>query len=153
MSIEQLKTALAPILQTLSALSPDDNAKGVLDDKHPIASLGELRALFREGVESGWLCDKGEDPVRFSRVQKAAGDDALGIDAVSMTAPGPGHTHPRGEFDLCFAVDDGATFDENPEGWTVYPAGSWHVPSVSGGRMDILYFLPGGAIRFEPKPS
>ena len=26
-------------------------------------------------------------------------------------------------------------------------------PGVSGGTMAILYFLPGGAIRFEPRPG
>ena len=44
-------------------------------------------------------------------------------------------------------------FDGHAEGWTVYPSGSWHVPSVAGGVMDILYFLPGGAIRFEADPN
>ena len=68
-----------------------------------------------------------------------------------MDKPGPGHEHPAGEFDLCFAVDAGARFDDRPEGWTVYPPGSWHVPTVTGGRMDILYFLPGGKIRFGPR--
>ena len=57
---------------------------------------------------------------------------------------------------LCFAlttVDGAPTFDGHPPGWTVYPPGSWHVPTVAGGVMDILYFLPGGAIRFEPQPA
>jgi hypothetical protein len=35
----------------------------------------------------------------------------------------------------------------------VYPPKSWHVPTVEHGVMDILYFLPGGAITFEPKPA
>jgi len=33
------------------------------------------------------------------------------------------------------------------------PAVPGQVPTVTGGAMDILYFLPGGAIRFEPKPA
>ncbi|HJL17019.1 MAG TPA: DUF4863 family protein, partial [Sandaracinaceae bacterium LLY-WYZ-13_1] len=75
------------------------------------------------------------------------------IDCVHMDRPGPGHTHPNGEIDLCFAVRGEPTFDGHPPGWTVYPPGSWHVPTVEGGVMDILYFLPGGAIRFEPNPN
>jgi hypothetical protein len=70
-----------------------------------------------------------------------------------MAKPGPGHTHPNGEIDLCFAVSGAPRFDGNAPGWTVYPPNSWHVPTVEGGVMDILYFLPGGAIRFEPKPT
>ena len=60
-------------------------------------------------------------------------------------------THPNGEVDLCFTVDGNPTFDGNAPGWTVYEPGSWHVPSVADGVMDILYFLPGGAIKFGPK--
>ncbi len=69
-----------------------------------------------------------------------------------MKGVGPGHTHERGEVDLCFVVDGDPRFDGNPAGWTVYPPGSWHRPTVTGGAMDILYFLPDGAIRFEERP-
>ena len=40
-------------------------------------------------------------------------------------------------------------FDGNAPGWVVYGRGSAHVPTVTGGEMLILYFLPGGAIEFE----
>ena len=65
-----------------------------------------------------------------------------------MTAPGPMHVHPQGEIDLCFAEDGEPTFDGQPPGWVVYPPGSKHVPTVAGGKMLILYLLPGGAIEF-----
>ena len=55
--------------------------------------------------------------------------------------------------DLCFALDGDPTFDGNPPGWTVYGPESWHVPTVADGTMAILYFLPGGAIRFEERPA
>jgi hypothetical protein len=88
-------------------------------------------------------------PVRFSRVQKAADAAAFSVDAVHMSWVGAGHTHPNGEFDLCFVVEGEPSFDLQPEGWTVYGKDTWHEPTVRGGVMDILYFLPGGAIRFE----
>ena len=93
--------------------------------------------------------------MQFARVIKPADDPAgCSVDAVFMeNAEGPAHTHPNGEIDLCFAVSGDPRFDGAPEGWTVYPPGSWHVPTVEGGAMDILYFLPGGAIRFEAKPG
>jgi len=72
---------------------------------------------------------------------------------VIMDGPGPGHTHPKGEVEICFVLDGEPRFDGNPPGWTVYPPGSWHIPTVSGGKMAILYFLPEGAMRFEAQPG
>ncbi|MCB9652306.1 MAG: DUF4863 family protein, partial [Deltaproteobacteria bacterium] len=113
--------------------------------------LTRVRALMRAGVEAGWLCDREAGGVRFSRVQKSV-EGGLSIDAVHMSAPGPGHLHPNGEIDLCFAVSGAPTFDGRAPGWTVYGPGSWHVPTVAGGVMDILYFLPGGAMEFMAAP-
>jgi hypothetical protein len=66
-----------------------------------------------------------------------------------MTAPGPRHKHPRGEVNLSFALEGAPRFDGQPEGWVVFPPGSEHVPTVTGGRMLIAYFLPGGAIEWS----
>lgn len=156
MSRAQLLESLAPLVDTLRGLdAADPGAADLLAARHPLAELAELAALVRSGVEEGWLCDREGGGVRFSRVAKA-GDPAtapLSLDAVHMSGPGPGHTHPQGEFDLAFAVSGEPTFDGRPPGWTVYPPGSWHVPTVAGGVMDILYFLPDGAMRFEPRPA
>ncbi|HMR81389.1 MAG TPA: DUF4863 family protein [Polyangiaceae bacterium] len=155
-SLPALLEALQPLLAIIKTVDPTDpNAAATLSQALPpdSAQMAQLKALVRQGVEAGWLCDRENDGIRFSRVHKAAGADDWGIDAVHMNKPGPGHTHPNGEVDLCFAVSGSPTFDGKAPGWTVYPPGSWHVPTVSGGVMDILYFLPGGAIRFEPKPS
>ena len=59
----------------------------------------------------------------------------------------------RGEFDLCFALSGAPTFDGHPPGWVVLPPNSWHVPTVAGGRMAILYFLPGGAFQMGPETA
>ncbi len=155
-SLNALIDALEPLLEVIKAVDPKDpNAAAALAKELPMASpqMAAVQALVREGVEAGWLCDRENDGIRFSRVHKAAGSEDWGIDAVHMNKPGPGHTHPNGEVDLCFAVSGDPKFDGNEPGWTTYPPGSWHVPTVSGGVMDILYFLPGGAIRFGPKPS
>ncbi|HNC99809.1 MAG TPA: DUF4863 family protein [Myxococcota bacterium] len=40
-------------------------------------------------------------------------------------------------------------FDGHGERWVVYPPGSRHIPTVAGGRMFILYFVPNGALRFD----
>jgi len=148
--------ALAPVLEVVRGVDPSDPGAAAhlaatlpADDER----ITKLAAVLRDAVSAGTdVCHHEAGGVRFSRVKKP-GDDGLSVDAVHMDAPGPGHTHPNGELDLCFAVSGEPTFDGNAPGWTVYPPGSWHVPTVAGGVMDILYFLPGGAIRFEPDPG
>lgn len=152
-----LASALAPVLEVVRGIDPSDPqaAKQKLDEALPLEgeALRELATLVRRGVQEGWLCDReGAPGIRYSRVLKADQGGGLSVDCVHMSVPGPGHTHPNGEIDLCFAVSGAPRFDGNPPGWTVYPPGSWHVPAVEGGAMDILYFLPGGAIEFGPNP-
>jgi len=156
---EQLIEALGFVLELVKTLDPADpdtlsrlQAALPLDDPRMI----ELAALVRSGIDAGWLCEKQANGVRFSRPAAPTHPRTapLSIDAVQMSGAGPGHLHPTGEIDLCFAVEGEPRFDGNAPGWTVYPPGSWHIPTVSGGSMDILYFLPQGALEFcaEPRP-
>ncbi len=155
---ERLVDALAPVLEVVRQVDPADPeaAQSTLDAALPLGgeTMQALKSLVRTGVREGWLCEKSANGVSFSRV--AMPDHVktrpLSIDAVHMDGPGPGHTHGNGEIDLCFAVSGTPEFDGHPPGWVVYPPGSWHVPTVSGGSMDILYFLPDGALRFEDDP-
>lgn len=156
MTDPNLDRALATVLDVVRTIDPSDpEATAKLEAKLPSGgeALEALRAAVRAGVAAGELAARENDGIRFGRLRKAAADDDVSIDIVHMDKPGPGHTHPNGEIDLCFAVSGAPTFDGHAPGWTVYPPGSWHVPTVAGGAMDILYFLPGGAIRFEPKPE
>jgi hypothetical protein len=154
---ERFDTLLQPIIDAIAQLDPSDpGAAARVSELFPLdgPAMRELAELFERGVSQGWLCDRqGAPGIRYSRVRKARDERELSVDAVRMECPGPGHTHPNGEFDLCFAVSGQPSFDGNPPGWTVYPPGSWHVPSVTGGVMNILYFLPGGAIEFGPRPE
>jgi hypothetical protein len=156
MSAELLE-ALAPVLSVLKDVDVSDpGAAAALTERLPLSSpeLVRVGALVREGLTAGWLCPRGEGELRYGRAAKATEATAqFSIDTVDMRGAGPGHLHPDGEIDLCFAIDGDPTFDGHPPGWMVYPPGSWHVPTVSGGRMGILYFLPGGAIRFGPRPA
>ncbi len=152
---DAFEEALDAILEVVRGVDPaGPEASAALERALPPSGeqLTRLGSLVRQGVEEGWLAPREHGGIRFGRVRKAAGEEDLGVECVHMAAPGPGHTHPHGEIDLCFAVEGDPTFDGGPPGWCVYPPGSWHVPTVTGGTMDILYFLPGGAIRFEPKP-
>jgi hypothetical protein len=146
--------SLRPLLDFCAGLDlrQPDAARSALTRAFPLdgAVLRGVRAAMEAGVAAGTLCQRGAPPVQWSRVFKAAPETRdFSADAVLMSAPGPRHVHPNGEVDLCFALDGAPTFDGNPPGWTVYPPGSAHVPTVSGGTMLILYLLPGGAIEFQ----
>jgi len=108
--------------------------------------VGRVRTLALGAIDSAWLLPKANAGIRFGRLTK----DLAGcsVDAVLMDKPGPRHRHPNGEIDLCFARAGSPRFDGAPEGWVVYGKGSVHVPTVTGGEMLILYFLPGAAIEF-----
>ncbi len=152
-----LQDALAPVIDFLDGLDPSEpGAQEQLNERFPVdgAAMQAIAALFASGVADKSLCDRDGGPdVSYSRVAKSVGKSAMSIDAVRMQGPGPGHAHPNGEFDLCFAVSGSPRFDGKPAGWTVYGPNSWHVPTVADGTMNILYFLPGGAIQFGPKPE
>lgn len=149
--------ALAPVMEVVKSISPDaadaaTELQKALPLSHP--ALVAVREIVRQGVlEKSLAVRESQAPgggvVRFERLHKATDPQSLSVDLVHMSSPGPGHRHPNGEIDLCFAVDSGATFDGRAEGWTVYGKESWHVPTVASGSMDILYFLPGGAIVFD----
>ena len=145
---------LRPLLDFAAGLDLTDpeSARAALRRDFPEDGpfVQRLRSAMEQALDSGAICNRGEPPVRWSRVFKA-GEESRGFsaDAVLMSAPGPRHRHPNGEIDLCFALEGEPAFDGNPPGWTVYPPGSEHVPSVSGGTMLILYLLPQGAIEFS----
>ena len=112
----------------------------------------EARALSEELkrlLEAGEVANRGEPPVRWGRVAKA-GPDTLdfSIDVVDMTGAGPLHLHPNGEVNWCVPLEGEPTFEGCGRGWVVMPPDSRHVPAVAGGRMLIVYLLPGGAMEF-----
>jgi hypothetical protein len=139
-----------------------DAARG-LDLTEPVAARDELRRRFDpagkpaqalnaqllELLAQGRIAERGAMPVKFGRVAKATADtDDFSIDVVHMDGPGPHHRHPQGEVNYCIALDGEPRFDGHPAGWVVMPPGSGHVPTVSGGRMLIVYLLPQGQIEF-----
>lgn len=153
-----LLAAVLPILDYLRSAAPTGEpvTPEVLAEQFPLDGplLTAVRAKVVAGLDAGWLTPREANGVRFGRVAKPSPESRdFSIDAVDMDGPGPGHSHPMGEVDLCFALTEGAQFDGNPEGWVVYGPSSWHIPTVTDGRMAVLYFLPTGAIRFESQPS
>jgi len=156
MSKASLIEAIQPICARIRSLDLYKNdCKEILDTEFPLHRLSHIRTLVQQGLEEGWLCPRGGGDLSYGRLQKSTSPAILGVDTVDMNGIekdclGPGHEHPNGEIDLCFNISGNPNFDGHPEGWTVYPPKSWHIPTVTNGRMAILYFLPQGAIRFGP---
>ncbi len=161
---QALLEQLDPLLQRVATLPLDDcrdhEAAGRLAaalEKDLPAGGPEAIALgqaLRDGVRDGWLCDRGEPSARFCRVAKATPETRdLSIDLVALEGPALRHRHPRGEVTLGFVAEpgaEGARFDDHPPGWVVMPPGSIHTPTVTGPRMLLLYFLPEGAVEWNP---
>jgi hypothetical protein len=153
-----LLSLLNPILARVAELEPERCTtpesiaalEATLERDFPYAgaqvqAIGELLA---KGVEAGWLADRGTPEARFSRVAKPSPEThGLSIDVVSMIGAGMEHTHPRGEITIGFPASPGDShFESRPPGWVVLGPGSRHVPTVTGARMHLIYFLPGGAV-------
>jgi len=154
MSVAEFTAAVAPILEFLGALPLDDAAAAEAQLRQRFPADGELvrgvGELFARGVAEGWLCDKGAGNAKFSRVAKSSDEtNGYSVDAVRLAGPGVWHRHTTGEVDLCFCREGDARFDGKPEGWVVFAPGSDHVPTTSGGTMDIVYFLPGGQLAWK----
>lgn len=170
-----MSEAIDPTAQLLSLLAPMLARVVELDVEHRTTpeSIGELEAtlereyphasppvqaigeLLARGVREGWLADRGSPEARFGRVAKPGpSTHGLSIDVVSMIGAGVEHSHPRGEVTLGFVADPQKTeqschFEARPPGWVVLGPGSRHVPTVTGARMNLIYFLPGGAMEWH----
>ncbi len=158
-----LLAMLKPMAARVAALDPasrtDDASAAALAEQleaeFPFASA-EVQAIGAEierGVSEGWLCDRGEPDARFCRLAKATEQTAeMSVDIVALSGPALRHTHPNGEVTMAFpATTDGPVgqFDGHAPGWVVMAAGSTHTPTVTGPRMHLLYFLPGGAVQWH----
>jgi hypothetical protein len=169
---ERLLALLSPILARVAELDVESRTtpeaihelEATLEHEYPYAgaqvqAIGELLAL---GVKAGWLADRGTPDARFGRVAKPGpATHGLSIDVVSMLGAGVEHSHPRGEVTLGFVAEgqvgedtrQSCHFEARPPGWVVLGPSSRHVPTVTGARMNLIYFLPGGAVEWHfPTP-
>jgi len=148
-----LLQTFAPLIAAAADLDLSDTAaaRAELNQRFDPGSeeARSLNASLVEHLEAGRIAERGELPVCWGRVTKALPESRdLSIDVVHMNGPGPRHRHPRGEVNYCIALEGEPTFDGQPAGWVVMPPDSVHVPTVAGGRMLIVYLLPGGEMEF-----
>ena len=155
-AIDDAREALCRIAGFVAELdlADSDGAQARLAAALPLAALGDVRALVVKAHAEGTLTPKQAGGIGFGRVSKPTPETFdHAIDAVDIEGVGAEHTHPRGEVSLCFATAGDPRFDGHPEGWVVKPPGSHHAPTVTGGRMLIVYFLPGGAMKWGPRDA
>jgi hypothetical protein len=141
---------LLPIIDSVDA-SDGMQAAAELEARLPFEGpeVSAIRALCQQGLDEGWLTPRAAgSKVRFGRLDRDLGGYA--VDAVLMeSAAGMGHTHTRGEINMCFPWKGEPLFDGLAPGWVVFPPGSHHVPTVTGGTMLFLYFTPGGEVVWD----
>ncbi len=152
MSDADLRLQITELTDAIAGRALDQSLQDWLNETRGPGSDGfvRLRDLCRQGVDEGWLCQHEAGGIRYGRVFKPADDlHRFSVDVVEMDeVVGPHHAHPNGEIDLVMPSEGDARFDGHGAGWVVYPAGSAHHPTVSGGRALVLYLLPEGSIEF-----
>jgi len=155
---------LAPVLARVAQLRPEARQDAasraeleqMLSAEFPLGGVvaRSIGASIEAGVDAGWLCDRGDPDARFSRVAKATEDTHnLSVDVVRLAGAALRHGHPKGEVTLGFAVEGTPSFVGREPGWTFAGPGSVHVPEVHAGRMNLIYFLPDGAVDWSPPPA
>lgn len=152
MTPQTFKTQLATLTGQIANCPLDADLQRWLNTTHGAGSpvFAQLQASCEAGVKDGWLCQREAGGLKYGRIFKPAdGLNGFSVDVVDMCdVAGPHHVHPTGEIDLIMPLDDTAQFDGHGAGWLVYPPGSAHPPTVTGGRALVLYLLPDGAIEF-----
>jgi hypothetical protein len=153
MNPEKFQNLISQVTSQISGKPLDKELEAFLNEEFPAS--GELfkyiESACHQGVADGWVCDREHGGIKFGRVIKPS--DAIhgfSVDVVEMNnIVGPHHAHPNGEIDMIMPLDGDARFDGQGKGWLVYPPGSAHKPTVSGGSAFVLYLLPNGAIEFS----
>lgn len=144
--------AVATITARIAGRSLDSDLQSFLNQNFPAGgeAFDDLATLCRQGLDEGWLGDREHGGIRFGRILPPDPEtDDFSVDVVQMEdIAGPYHGHPRGEIDMIIPESADAKFDDQGQGWMVYPAGSEHYPTVTEGKAIILYLLPGGEIDF-----
>lgn len=112
-----------------------------------------LSALCKQGESEGWLMAHKAGGVKFGRaIKPGQGAENFSVDVVRMKdVVGPHHIHTTGEIGAIMPISGEPKFDGMSKGWYVYPPGSDHNPTVTGGDAYVLYLLPDGKIEFTGK--
>ncbi|MFQ5622010.1 MAG: DUF4863 family protein [Paracoccaceae bacterium] len=153
------KTEFLEILQEVSdsieGQPLDNDLEQFLNENFPPddAKFARLSRLCDEGEADGWLVEREAGGIKFGRAVKPGNEAGrFSVDVVRMKdVVGPHHIHTTGEIGAIMPISGNPRFDGKPKGWYVYPPGSDHNPTVTGGDAYVLYMLPEGMIEFTGK--
>jgi len=149
----QFLTVLGPIIAEACESLWEASLEQRLNEICPVDGprFAELERLCEEGISDGWMGLQGEGPRLGGRVVEPSTETGgLSVDVVQLIDfTGPHHRHPGGEICAVMPERDEGRFDGRARGWAVYPPGSDHWPAATGGRVRILFLLPGGAIEYS----
>ena len=152
MMIEAFDALVGSVATAIGDRPLDETLEALLNDRFGPGTeiFRDLARLCADGESEGWLMSREAHGIKFGRAIKPntkAG--RFSVDVVRMKdVKGPHHVHTQGEIGVIMPIEGKPRFDGKPEGWYVYPAGSDHYPTVTGGDAYVLYFLPEGAIEF-----
>jgi hypothetical protein len=152
MDLERFRELMAPVTRAIAGKPVDQSLAAELERRFPPGgeAFRAIEAACHAAIAAGWMCREGGPGRRFGRVIEPAPESGgLSVDVVDLEdIVGSHHRHPTGEICMIMPQSPGAEFDGQGGGWKVYPPGSAHHPTVSGGEALVLYMLPDGKIEF-----
>ncbi|KAF2192564.1 p-hydroxylaminobenzoate lyase [Zopfia rhizophila CBS 207.26] len=124
----------------------------------------DLCNLTRQGLTEGWVANIPIDGSKYRRSKVSLPKEEtrfFSITTVYMESQdeysGQYHAHPYGEINCVVQIDKTAELKGmqgwQGAGWTSPGAGTHHYPSVGGGALIALFFLPAGRISYAAKPD
>jgi hypothetical protein len=154
---QELLETLLPVVHEIERAEWNAALADHLNTRFPADGIlfRTMEAICADGIETDWMELAGEEVRKGGRVIQPGPQSAeLSVDVVQLIDfTGPHHRHPNGEVCAIMPDREDGRFDNNPRGWAVYPPGSQHWPSGTGGRVRILFFLPGGAIEYTDREA
>ena len=154
-----LMAAVDRLLDFIGDQPLNDSLERALNERYgpSTEAYHELLSLLRTGIEEGWACYAEIDGPDYRRGQLAkASATTHGFSVESgmlKNVLGNYHRHPRGEINMIGPVDPDARFCGHGAGWKVFAPDSRHYPTVTGGKVTMLFFLPDGEIEYLAPPG
>lgn len=155
MSQHEFNALIGDVTKSLDGLVVDAEMAVHLNRSFPVDGdvFRRLADLCAEGERDGWLLQREAGGIKYGRAIKPDAEAGpFSVDVVKMSnSRGPHHIHTQGEIGAIMPIAGAPKFDAFGPGWYVYPPGSDHHPTVTGGDAYVLYLLPEGAIKFTGK--
>jgi 2-hydroxylaminobenzoate mutase len=154
-----LLAAVTELLDFIGSRPLDAQLEAALNDRYGAHTerYAVLLKLLRQGIAEGWACYAeitGPDYRRGRIAEASPATHGFTVESGMLrNVLGNYHRHPLGEINMIGPVDATGQFCGSGAGWKVFPADSRHYPTVTGGTVTMLFFLPNGQIEYTDPPS